>query len=132
MIPQIGESSSRSGQVPIYRAASPDEKALVEQAARWRWIFSAKNGNVLTVTENGRKEQYTILDVLAFSSERMRMSVLARAPSGSILMLCKGADEVIFQRLAAGQDEAVHQTKEAVSAFASEGLRTLCFAFKVR
>ena len=132
VIPQTDESSDSSETVPIYRAASPDEKALVEQAARWHWIFSAKTGSVLTVTVNGTKEHYTILDVLAFSSERMRMSVVARTPSGSILLLCKGADEVIFKRLASGQDAVMGQTKEAVSSFALDGLRTLCFAFKVR
>ena len=128
----MGKSDDETEMVPIYRSASPDEKALVEQAARWRWIFTAKSGNTLTVKENGKEEQYTVMDVLAFSSDRMRMSVVVRASSGSILLLCKGADEVIFQRLASGQHEAVHLTQQAVSSFALEGLRTLCFAFKVR
>lgn len=42
-----------------------------------------------------------MLNILEFNSTRKRMSSLIRGPDGKIKLYCKGADTVIFERLAA-------------------------------
>ena len=55
------------------------------------------------------------------------MSVVVRTPSGKIKLYCKGADSVIYSRLAANCDY-VQATMEHLEILATEGLRTLCCA----
>ena len=59
-----------------------------------------------------------------------RMSVIVRNPSGRLVLYCKGADSVIYERLADGQDMARDRTREDMEVFANGGLRTLCIAFR--
>ena len=72
-------------------------------------------------------EDYEILNVLEFSSTRKRMSVICRNPQGKLKLLCKGADSVIFERLAPKQ-LFLEKTTAHLDEFALEGLRTLCIA----
>lgn len=51
-------------------------------------------------------EQWTLLHVLGFSSDRKRQSVVVRDPRGRLLLYCKGADSVVMPRLA-----AIYQTR---------------------
>jgi phospholipid-transporting ATPase len=48
---------------------------------------------------------YQLLHTLAFNSDRKRMSVIVRTPSGAIELWCKGADNMIFDRLANPRNE---------------------------
>ena len=63
------------------------------------------------------------------------MSVILRKldDAGRIFLLCKGADNVIFERLTKDglQQELRQKTDQDLQKFASEGLRTLCLAYKV-
>nr|CAG4646034.1 EOG090X00X3 [Macrothrix elegans] len=119
-----------------YHAASPDERALVRGAARLGWVLSARTPETLTITAEGGEHRYQLLHVLEFSSDRKRMSVIVRTPSGKIKLFCKGADTVIYERLgsAAPTGPQQHQqyirqvTTSHLEAFAREGLRTLCCA----
>jgi phospholipid-translocating ATPase len=45
------------------------------------------------------EEAYEILDVIEFSSNRKRMSVVVRFPDGRVCVICKGADSVVMKRL---------------------------------
>lgn len=45
------------------------------------------------------EHRYQLLHILEFSSDRKRMSVIVRTPSGKIKLFCKGADTVIYERL---------------------------------
>lgn len=87
----------------------------------------------------GEVLRYEILNVIEFTSARKRMSIVMRTPEGKIKILCKGADSVIYERLTpipletsdldqehVGDFREV--TLEHLEMFASEGLRTLCFA----
>lgn len=53
------------------------------------------------------------------------MSVLLRAPDGDIILMCKGADSVIVERLAEGQDEMTDVTLKQLEDFANEGTISL-------
>lgn len=68
--------------------------------------------------------------VMPFTSERKRMTVLARAPDGSHALFCKGADDVLMRRIAADQRGAAIHVQRCVDTLASTGLRTLVFAWR--
>jgi phospholipid-transporting ATPase len=55
------------------------------------------------VDVNGHDEEYEILNVCEFNSTRKRMSVVVRGPDKRIKLFTKGADTVIYERLAPGQ-----------------------------
>lgn len=60
------------------------------------------------------------------------MSVVVRTPDGRIVLYCKGADSVIFERLVTGNDsELKEKTRKDTDTFANQGLRTLCIAYRV-
>jgi phospholipid-transporting ATPase len=101
---------------------------LVAGARRLGYVFTTRTPNTVTIDAMGVPEQYEILNVLEFTSDRKRMSVIARTPAGKIKLYCKGADTVIYERLLAGQDEMAVDTLKHLETFATEGLRTLCCA----
>ncbi len=126
------------GPVPLYSAESPDEKALVlGLAQRGRFVFAGREAS-----EDGRKQflvlgdgaRYELLATLAFTSERKMMSVVVRsAADGRIMVLTKGAEHVVFERLRATSEEQ-HATKlvgTCLEGFSAEGLRTLALAYRL-
>ncbi len=52
----------------------------------------------------GTTEEYEILNVCEFNSTRKRMSTIIRTPQGQIKLYTKGADTVIYERLAPKQE----------------------------
>ncbi|XP_060531020.1 probable phospholipid-transporting ATPase IA isoform X2 [Cylas formicarius] len=116
------------GQI-LYHAASPDERALVYGAAGFGYVFESRTPDYVEIDALGVKERYEILSVLEFTSARKRMSVIVKDPRGKIKLYCKGADTVIYQRLAVNErtnNELKDTLLQHLEAFATEGLRTLC------
>lgn len=58
------------------------------------------------------------------------MSVIVRTPKNELKLYCKGADNVIMERLAP-DDPYAQSTPEHLGHFANDGLRTLCLAYRV-
>ncbi|XP_076869594.1 phospholipid-transporting ATPase IB isoform X4 [Brachyhypopomus gauderio] len=118
----------RDGNQIIYQASSPDEGALVKGAKTLGFVFTARTPHSVIIEALGEEMTYELLNVLEFSSNRKRMSVVVRTPTGKLRLYCKGADNVIFERL-----HEASQYKDLTVAhleqFATEGLRTLCFAY---
>jgi phospholipid-translocating ATPase len=115
-----------------YKAESPDEAALVAAARDVGFPYVGRTRGTLDIECMGQAERYVPLKTLEFDSTRKRMSVVVRAPDGRIVLYCKGADTVIYQRLAADHDPALRaQTQAAMEAFANGGLRTLAIAQRV-
>uniref|UniRef100_A0A8C5B4T9 Phospholipid-transporting ATPase n=1 Tax=Gadus morhua TaxID=8049 RepID=A0A8C5B4T9_GADMO len=110
-----------------YQAASPDEGALVRAARNLGFVFTGRTPDTVILDSIGKEEKYELLHVLEFTSTRKRMSVIIRTPSGKIRLYCKGADTVVYDRLA---DSSRYKeiTLKHLETFATEGLRTLCFA----
>ena len=105
-----------------YRAASPDELALVEAAKELGYIVIDRQVGTVTLKTrpNGINaepvtEVYTILDVIEFSSARKRMSIILKFPDGRICLFCKGADSVIMERLRLSE-LAMNKAKEVQDA----------------
>ncbi|EJU00708.1 phospholipid-translocating P-type ATPase [Dacryopinax primogenitus] len=119
-----------------YKAQSPDEAALVQAAADVGFVFRGRDKEILRLQTpfSHELEQYELLNVLEFTSARKRMSVVIRRVDGEdhrLLLLSKGADNVIFERLAPGQTDIRSKTDEHLQFFAGLGLRTLCLAYRV-
>ncbi|XP_068090694.1 phospholipid-transporting ATPase IK [Hyperolius riggenbachi] len=112
-----------------YKAASPDEEALITAARNFGYIFMSRTQDTIIINELGVERIYEILALLDFTSVRKRMSILVKDPDGKIKLYTKGADEVILPRL---HTHCVNQdiTEKALEMFAEETLRTLCMAFK--
>ncbi|XP_064419217.1 phospholipid-transporting ATPase IA isoform X1 [Latimeria chalumnae] len=117
----------KEGDEIIYQASSPDEGALVRAARQLGFIFTGRTPDSVIIKSLGQEERYELLNVLEFTSNRKRMSVIVRTPSGKLRLYCKGADTVIYDRLA---DSSRYKeiTLKHLQQFATEGLRTLCFA----
>jgi phospholipid-translocating ATPase len=114
-----------------YKAESPDEAALVAAACDVGFPFIAKGKEFIDIEVMGQAERYIPLKLLEFNSTRKRMSVIVRNPQGRIVLYCKGADSVIYERLAADQDPTLKaQTAKDMETFANSGLRTLCIAYR--
>lgn len=114
-----------------FKAESPDEAALVSVARDLGFAFHERRRKNLTVDVYGVSQEFEILEVIQFTSARKRMSCIIRTSEGRILMITKGADNVIFQKLLKDVDERVIQrTALHLEDFAKEGLRTLCIAQK--
>ncbi|KAF9955352.1 hypothetical protein BGZ72_003804 [Mortierella alpina] len=136
-----------------YRAESPDEAALVSAAKNVGFAFVSRGAAAGAESTGGAKaggnsrqnvnlnvlgQDYTYeqLDVIKFNSTRKRMTVIVREPQelgGRILLLTKGADNVIFERLShETKDDALRdQTEQDIEAFSNMGLRTLTLAQRI-
>uniref|UniRef100_A0A182HNH8 Phospholipid-transporting ATPase n=1 Tax=Anopheles arabiensis TaxID=7173 RepID=A0A182HNH8_ANOAR len=111
-----------------YHAASPDERALVYGAKKFGYVFYTRTPTYVEIEALGVQERFEILNVLEFTSTRKRMSVIARNSKSEIKLYCKGADTVIYERLAPEGVAYRESTLSHLEEFATEGLRTLCCA----
>lgn len=114
-----------------YKAQSPDEAALVDAARSSGFVFLRRDQNNVFIDAFGKEEKFQLLNVIEFNSTRKRMSVIVRRPEGDIVLYCKGADSVIFERLADGQQVMKDVTSQHLESFAKEGLRTLCISYAI-
>ncbi|XP_017869351.1 PREDICTED: phospholipid-transporting ATPase ID isoform X6 [Drosophila arizonae] len=110
-----------------YQAQSPDEAALVSAARNFGFVFRTRTPNSITIEVMGRIEEYELLHILDFNNVRKRMSVILRR-GNSVVLYCKGADNVIYDRLHSGQEDLKARTQDHLNKFAGEGLRTLVLA----
>ncbi|KAL4633308.1 hypothetical protein ACB092_04G113900 [Castanea dentata] len=131
-VPEVDEDTGRLS----YEAESPDEAAFVIAARELGFEFYERTQTSILLHEfhpiSGRKVQrsYKLLNILEFSSSRKRMSVIVRNMEGKLLLLCKGADSVMFERLTKNGKEFEEQTQEHINEYANAGLRTLVLAYR--
>ncbi|CAI5499201.1 unnamed protein product [Closterium sp. Naga37s-1] len=132
VIPEVDEAS---GQVE-YEAESPDEAAFVEAARQMGVAFFKRTQTTVWVREpdetgqNTVDREYTILALIEFNSTRKRMSVVIRDPSNRILLMTKGADSVIYERLAPTGRQHLEATRTTLHRYGEAGLRTLALAYR--
>ncbi|KAF9584354.1 hypothetical protein BGW38_006772 [Lunasporangiospora selenospora] len=156
----LNGSDIEGASVLNYRAESPDEAALVSAAKNVGFAFvsrgaagagtSGENENSKSKDAKGNSRQnvninvlgqdytYEQLDVIKFNSTRKRQTVIVREPQelgGRILLMTKGADNVIFERLRSNPTEQEQdlrdQTENDIEGFSNMGLRTLTLAQRV-
>ncbi|KAG1879890.1 Ca-transporting ATPase [Suillus subluteus] len=123
VIPEVRDGKTH------YQASSPDEAALVAGAEMLGYQFHTRKPRSVFLSINNTPAEYEILNVCEFNSTRKRMSTIVRTSSGSIKLFCKGADTVILERLAKAQ-LYTEKTLIHLEDYATEGLRTLCIAYR--
>ncbi|GAB2250107.1 hypothetical protein Droror1_Dr00013466 [Drosera rotundifolia] len=131
-IPELNEDSG----VVTYEAESPDEGAFLVAAREFGFEFCKRTQSSVFVHERypsyGQpiEREYKILNLLDFTSKRKRMSVIVQDEDGQILLLCKGADSIIFDRLAKDGTTYLDATTRHLNEYGDAGLRTLALAYK--
>ncbi len=66
--------------------------ALVDGARQLGFELTARGNQDLTLKFLGAEAKFQVLNVMEFSSDRGRMSVIVRSPDGTIRLLVKGSD----------------------------------------
>lgn len=126
-VTRVNSSLMMHPDLPEYQAASADEKALVEASARCGVVLQKNTNEAMHIKIRRDDLIFQKLEMLEFSSERKRMSVIVKDSSGDIWLYCKGADSTVLPLIAEGkkQEAIVHITD-----FSMRGLRTLVVAYK--
>ncbi|QLG72431.1 hypothetical protein HG535_0D01390 [Zygotorulaspora mrakii] len=119
-LPKRNENFPEREDAIEYQSSSPDELALVTAARDLGYMVFNRNAQSLTIKTfpNGFEDEpqlddYEILNYIDFNSQRKRMSVLVKMPNepDRVLLICKGADNVIFERLS-NRDVAFQKLNE--------------------
>lgn len=115
-----------------YQASSPDEVAIVEAAARLGVTLLERKVSTMTIKNiDDSIITFTVMAIFEFDSARKRMSIILKDSEGKLFLFCKGADSIIRERLAPGQDgEVMNRTEKAINDMSITGLRTLMFAYR--
>lgn len=117
-------------------ASSPDEEAFVYAAEFFGVKFVDRQSDAVTLEINGERQTYKTLHYLAYNQHRKRMGLVCEHPDGEIYVYVKGADNVIFARLAGegkandADATALDNTNSQLATWGNDGLRTLCFGYK--
>eukprot|EP00884_Botryococcus_braunii_P012317 jgi/Botrbrau1/21086/Bobra.0144s0084.1 len=128
----IVEANPKPWRPPVYQGPSPDEVALVDAARALGFEFKRRSRTHLNLTLMGHDVVYEVLNVLEFTSERARMSVVARAPDGTIRLYTKGSDAMMLTLLKKDtQASLIAATNDNLRMFSIQGLRTLVMASRV-
>lgn len=88
--------------------------------------------DVMTIKTPKGDQKFKRLNICEFTSTRKRMSVIVEDKDKKIILMCKGADSVITDRLSNDSlySNTFNETDRVVTQFANEGLRTLYLAQK--
>ncbi|KAJ0085071.1 hypothetical protein Patl1_09273 [Pistacia atlantica] len=119
-----------------YEAESPDEGAFLVVAREFGFEFCKRTQSSVFIHEiyhsSGQPTQreYKILNFLNFTSKRKRMSVIVRDEDGQIILFCKGADSIIFDRLSKNGRMYEEVTTRHLNEYGEAGLHTLTLAYR--
>ncbi|KAL6585171.1 putative phospholipid-transporting ATPase 4 [Orobanche minor] len=131
----VPEQNEETGTL-TYEAESPDEGAFLIAAREFGFEFCRRTQSTVSVRERYPSFQepimreFNVLNLLDFTSKRKRMSVIIRDEEGQILLLCKGADSIIFDRLSKNGRMYEEATRKHLNEYGEVGLRTLALAYK--
>ena len=114
-----------------YRAESPDELALIDGLRHYRCRVLERSTTKIAIELFGERQEYIVLAVNSFNSDRKRMSILVRgSASGQYLLFCKGADSTVLP-LCNNTATQMKEIDHALYDLSCLGLRTLCVGIKV-
>ena len=117
-----------------YQASSPDEMALVSFARNQKYIFLNRTfDDIIELEIDKEKVNYKILNILEYSSERKRMSIICENEQGEICHYIKGADTTVENLLREESKKSyeLEKTKHYLTDYSNHGLRTLMLAYKI-
>ena len=113
-----------------YQAESPDEEALVSAAADLGFRFTGRGPGEVKLEVDGKELIYKLLCTIAFNSTRKRMSVIVKTPEGKVLLMTKGADNIVGGRAKEYQGTDKATVGSHLRLFSEDGLRTLMLAVR--
>ncbi|KAK7294382.1 hypothetical protein RJT34_17271 [Clitoria ternatea] len=131
-IPELNEETG----VYTYEAESPDEGSFLVAAREFGFEFCRRSQSSIFVHEkislSGQviEREYKLLNLLDFTSKRKRMSVFVRDEEGTIFLMCKGADSIIFDRLSKNGKMYLEATTRHLNEYGEAGLRTLALSYR--
>ena len=119
-----------------YICVSPDSIELVKAAKNQGWAYEESgNPNIKNVKIGDFSpeiKKFEKLQIIEFSSDRKRETIIVKDNKGKIILYCKGADSIIEKRLSKNTSPSIlKQSKYYVDKFSAQGLRTLFIAMKV-
>ncbi|CAN6177804.1 unnamed protein product [Urochloa humidicola] len=132
-IPEINEATGSIA----YEAESPDEGAFLVAAREFGFEFFKRTQSSVFVREKHTsskgtiEREFKILNLLEFNSKRKRMTVILKDEDDQILLFCKGADSIIFDRLAKNGRMYEVDTTRHLNDYGEAGLRTLALSYRV-
>jgi len=114
----------------VYSGSSPDETALVYAAKHHGFFFTAREPGKVTVKVKVKAVEFNVLHVLEFTSDRKKSSVVLRREDGSVVLFCKGADNIIKSRLSStlNSPKEMEGIDADIAQYVNDGLRTLLLA----
>ncbi|XP_022721549.1 probable phospholipid-transporting ATPase 4 [Durio zibethinus] len=131
-VPELNEETGSY----TYEAESPDEGAFLVAAREFGFEFFKRTQSSVFIRErysaSGQPidREFKLLNMLEFTSKRKRMTVIVRDEDGQILLLCKGADSIIFDRLSKNGRLYLEDTTRHLNEYGEAGLRTLALAYR--
>ena len=119
-----------------YICVSPDSIELVKAAQAQGWAYEESGNPDTKILGLGpirdTKKKFEKLEIIEFSSDRKRETIIVKTDEGKIILYCKGADSIIEKRLSEKSNkEILMQCKYYVDKFSAQGLRTLFIAMKL-
>ena len=130
----------------VYNGPSVDEVCLLDMAAdAKKSIFLTRDSEVIKMKLNDQTEQYGIIKIFPFTSERKAMSIVLQHPKDrKAICFVKGADSSVFPMCNGyagagkesgllGQSEPnshILEVEKSVENMARKGLRTLLYGMK--
>ena len=115
-----------------YSGISPDDLILVKTASLQGYSLIPSPLDFKYVLINGVQNKFKILNIISFSSERRRMSIIVKnLETNEIKLYCKGADCEINKRMNNQSSNYYNNIiKDSLEKYSSKGYRTLVIAEK--
>lgn len=132
------EESEKAREISLKICHFCNNSKQILKNGKLTWVGDETEIALKEYSKNFVKDEGERLEEISFSSERMMMSVVHKF-SGEILVLSKGAPEVIINKcsgifLANGVEKLTDEIKDKIlrknSEFASKGMRVLALAYK--
>jgi phospholipid-transporting ATPase len=114
-----------------YSGLSPDDIELVKTASEQGFQFIKSPTDLRKIRIGEEEKEFELLNLLEFSSDRKRASVIIR-DGDKIKLYIKGADSEIIKRLSEeSRKDILEKSKYYVNIFSFKGYRTLLVGMKV-
>jgi magnesium-transporting ATPase (P-type) len=118
----------------IYESVLPEEGAILHAMRELGIVLHTKVGNQVTLKIRGKTKTYRLLNVIEYSSERRRMSVIYKIDDGKVVLICKGADDELFKRGRRITNEYERELRQKIEKdvkfIATQGFRTLIYGVR--
>ena len=116
-----------------YSGVSPDDVELVKTAHEQGYTFLLSSNEIREIRIDNNIQTFNVLNVLNFSSERKRMSIIIKDKNHIIKLYSKGADCEIIKRMSINSKNNNNSnfTLKCVDKLSCKGYRSLLIGYKI-